>query len=89
MGLENGTNFPAMAASTRAAQIAEARVVVAELRADVDRLIGQAGHEEDVVDQAGVLRMPNPGEPAWLGHACQRGAVPSVAKSRGTGARSL
>ena len=44
-----------MAAPTRAAQIVEARVAVAELRADVDRLVEQAGDEEDIVDEAGRL----------------------------------
>ncbi len=44
-----------MAAPTRAAQIVEARVAVAELRGDVDRLTEQAGDEEDIVDEAGRL----------------------------------
>lgn len=54
-GLENGTRFPAMAEPMRAAQIAEARVAVAELRTDIDRLSEQAGDEEDIVDEAGRL----------------------------------
>lgn len=55
--LQDGTSFPAMPADRRSAKIAECDAAIASIGNKVDRLRGQVGDPETVVDQLG--RLPN------------------------------
>lgn len=53
--LTDGTAFPAMSAERRLAKIAECDAVVTSIQAEVDRLRGDVGDPETVVDEQGRL----------------------------------